>query len=196
MKLNIPSLVNAGVTIAMLLLSGVPRTTVMAETGATWYNCLTREVWTPEKQVWCNRWKTLQNATYLVPDRLTPNAELIPVTLKNGRYQRQDRKFFVELVNEKNWLAFGDLNSDGKQDAAVIFGVALDPDGRAIGTYLTAVLDVDGKPRAIAPIRLGERIMLNGTITIANHSITVPFLTQTEVINRVYAIDEILKERR
>jgi hypothetical protein len=38
--------------------------------------------------------------------------------------------------------------------------------------------------------------MLNGLITIANHSITVPFLTQTEVINRVYAIDEILKERR
>ncbi len=196
MKLDILSLANIGITIATLSISGLQETTVVAQTDATWYNCLTREVWTPEKKAWCDRWKTLQNATYLVPASLKPKAELIPVTLKNGRYQRQDGKFFVELVNEKNWLAFGDLNGDGKQDAAVIFGVALDPNGRAIGTYLTAVLDVDRKPRAIAPIRLGERIMLNGPIAIANNTITVPLLTQTEVLNRVYVIEEILKERR
>jgi hypothetical protein len=196
MKLNVFSLINMGVTIATLSISSLQETAVMAQTGAIWYNCLTREVWTPEKKAWCDRWKTLKNATYLVPASLTPNAELMQVTLKNGRYQRQDGKFFVELVNEKNWLTFGDLNGDGKQDAAVIFGVALDPNGKAIGTYLTAVLDVDGKPRAIAPIRLGGRIMLNGPIEIDNNSVTVPLLTQKEVINRVYVIQEALQERQ
>lgn len=184
-----------GVTIATLLISGVLGTAVMAETGTIWYNCLTREVWTPAKKAWCDRWKRLQNASYIIPTSLNLDAEYIQVTLKNDRYQRQD-SMFVELVNEKNWIAFGDLNGDGKQDAAVILGVALDPAGKAIGTYLTAVMDVDDRVRAIAPIRLGERIMLNGPIAIANNSITVPFLTQKEVINRAYVIHEALKERQ
>ncbi|PSF35162.1 hypothetical protein C7H19_17415 [Aphanothece hegewaldii CCALA 016] len=150
---------------------------------------MTREVFTPEKRAWCNRWKTLQNATYTVPTNFEPNAEYITVTLNNGRYQREDSRFFVELVNEKGWLAFGDLNNDGKEDVAAIFGVSLDPDGKKVATYLTAVLDIDGKAQALTPVRLGERIMLNNSLTINNSRITVPFLTQTEVFERFYVID-------
>lgn len=189
------SLINLGLTITTLISSIFLKPDVMAETGPIWYNCLTREVWTPDKKAWCDRWKTLQNSTYIVPASLDPKAQYIQVTLENGHYQRQDGKFFVELVNEKNWMTFGDLNGDGKQDAAVIFGVALDRNGKAVATYLTAVLDVDNQARPLAPIRLGERIMLNGPITISNDGITVPLLTQKEVINRVYVIHETLKER-
>jgi hypothetical protein len=169
-------------------------TNAIAQMQATWYNCRTREVFTPEKQVWCDRWKTLQNATYIVPASLTPDAKYIKVTLNNGRYQREDQKFIVELVNEKGWMTFGDLNNDGKTDAAVIFGVALDPQGKSIATYLTAVLDVDDKAQVLTPIKLGERIMLNEPISIKNNGITIPFLTQTEVINRIYLLDLTLRE--
>jgi uncharacterized lipoprotein YbaY len=155
-------------------------------TEPTGYNCLTREVFTPEKQAWCDSWKSLQNATYIVPTSLAPNPEYTKVTLNHGRYQRQDGTFIVELVNQNGWVAFGDLNNDGKKDAAVIFGVALDPDGKAVATYLTGVLDVDGKAQALTPVKLGERIILGNAMTIENGQITVPLLTATEVVNRVY----------
>jgi flagellar biosynthesis regulator FlbT len=47
-----------------------------------------------------------------------------------------------------------------------------------------------GEAQALTPVRLGERVMLNGPIAIADQQVTVPLLTQTEVINRSYAIEE------
>lgn len=158
-------------------------------TEPRWYNCRTLEVFTPEKQAWCDQLQKLQNATYTVPTGLEPSADYTTVTLQNGRYQRDDGQFFVELVNEQNWLAFGDINGDGNDDAAAIFGVALDPDGRQLATYLTAVLDVDGTAQALSPIRLGERILLGGPITIDTNRINLPFLTQTELIERAFVIE-------
>jgi hypothetical protein len=192
MPLKIPA-VAVGIAILANIATLGPKG--MAETAPVWYNCLTREVFTPAKRTWCDRWRILQNATYTVPASLEPNPQYIQVTLQNGRYQRPDGKFLVELVNEKGWMTFGDLNRDGKQDAAVILGVALDPNGKAVATYLTVVMDVGGKARSLVPIRLGERIVLNAPLTIRDHSITVPLLTQKEVINRVYIIDETLRER-
>jgi hypothetical protein len=167
----------------------IPGTKAMADTPPIWYDCLTREAFTPEKQTWCKHWQALQNATFVVPSDLGSNPEYKTVTLKNGRYQQADNQFIVELVNQQGWLTFGDFNSNGKTDAAVIFGVALDPDGKTVATYLTAVLDVDGKAQALTPIKLGERIRLNGPIEIGRNQIAVPLLTQTEVINRVYGIN-------
>ncbi|MGV0027181.1 hypothetical protein ACFE35_19480 [Phormidesmis priestleyi ANT.L61.2] len=178
-----------GLSLVMMTVGvGASEHKAMAETEPTWYDCHTREVFTPEKQAWCDRWKTLQNATYIVPTSLSPTPKYTTVTLNNGRYQQKDGRFIVELVNQKGWIAFGDINHDGKQDAAVIFGVALDPNGKAIATYLTAVLDLDGKAQALSPVKLGERIMLSNALTIANKRITVPFLTQTEAFDRAYMI--------
>lgn len=180
-----------------LILAAIPVIiTVVPAASAqpVWYNCLTRERFSPEKQVWCQRWQTLQNAAYRVPTTLDSNPSYQSVMLEAGQYQQADGKFIVELVNQSGWMTFGDLNQDGKTDAAVIFGVALDPDGKAVGTYLTAVLDIDGDAQALTPIRLGERIMLNGPIAIENSRIVIPFLTATEVINRAYAIDQTLRE--
>lgn len=181
--------IGLGLGIAILGSGLVPETKVMAQTEYTWYNCLTREVFTPEKQAWCDRLLKLQNATYKVPKNLNPSPDYTTVTLKNGRYQRKDKRFIVELVNEKGWITFGDINNDGKEDAAVILGVALDPNGKAVGTYLTAVLDIEGEMQVLTPVKLGERIMLNGPIAINNDRITIPFLTATEIINRIYVVD-------
>jgi hypothetical protein len=158
-----------------------------AAAQATWYNCLTREAFTPEKQVWCDRWQAVQNADYIVPTSLTENPAYTTVTLENGRYEQSDGEMLVVLANEQNWLTFGDIDGDGKEDAAVIFGVV--PDGTALATYLTVLLDIDGSAQAVTPIVLGERIMLNGPITIDNARVTVPFLTSTAVLNRSYVVD-------
>jgi len=186
------------ISLVMSLLGSVfaLQPTVLAQSQPTWHNCRTREVFSPEKKAWCDRLNVVQNATYLVPSSLERQTQHINVTLKNGHYQRPEGNLFVELVSERNWLTFGDINSDGKQDAAIILGIALDPKGKAIGTYLTVVMDVDGKAAAIAPIWLGDRIRLNGPITIRKGGITVSFLTMTNVINRTYVIQEGLIERR
>lgn len=129
-----------------------------------------------------------------MPTNLDPNPEYRTVTLSNGRYQQEDEKFIVELVNQQGWVTFGDINNDGKEDAAVIFGVALDPDGKAVATYLTAVLDIDGEAQALSPIKLGERIVLGDALAIDNNRIVVPFLTATELVNRTFTINATLKE--
>lgn len=154
----------------------------------TWYNCRTREVFTPEKRAWCDRWQRLQNSTLAVPPRPGADPALTPVTLENGRYRQDDGSLMVELVNEPGWMAFGDLNGDRKDDAALIVGVALDANNRTVSTYLTAVMDIDGDAEALAPLRLGERILLNGPIAISDNRITIPFLTQTEAFDRHYRV--------
>lgn len=188
-----PETIGLGLIAAFLGSVVILQPKALAETAPVpepiWYNCLSREVFSPEKQTWCQRWQTLQNATYTVPANLDPDPEYISVTLENGRYQQEDGQLIVELVNEKGWIAFGDLNEDGREDAAVIFGVALDPEGRAVATYLTTVLDVEGAAQALFPIKLGERIMLNAPIAITQNRVVIPFLTATEVINRAYGID-------
>jgi uncharacterized lipoprotein YbaY len=181
-----------GLTIALLGHLIIPEAEGMAQsnlTTPTWHNCYSREVFTPEKQAWCDRWLPLQNATLIVPTSLDPDAEFTTVTLENGRYEREDGAFFVELVNEPMWMAFGDIDGDGLDDAAITFGVALDPNGQDLATFLTAVMDVTGEAEALAPVRLGDRILLNGPLAIANNRIMVPFLTQTEAFDRFFVVD-------
>ncbi|MGB5975661.1 MAG: hypothetical protein WBG38_20205, partial [Nodosilinea sp.] len=83
------------------------------------------------------------------------------------------------------WLAFGDLNGDGRDDAAVIFDVN-QGSGTNLVTYATAVMDIDGEAEALRPIALGDRISLNTPTTIENQRINVAQLTQKEVINRSF----------
>jgi uncharacterized lipoprotein YbaY len=161
----------------------------MAETETTWYNCLTREVFTPEKRAWCDRWYTLQEGEFLIPtDTAGAEPEYVSITLENGRYQQADGPLQVLLVNETGWLTFGDVNGDGRDDAGVLFAVV--PDGENPTTYVTTVLDIDGAAQALPPVPLGGRILLNGPISIDNNQLTVPLLTQTAVINRSFVVED------
>lgn len=160
-----------------------------AQAEKTWYNCLTREAFTSEKQAWCDRWRILQEFTYTIPESLEENPAYITVNLENGRYGNTNEKIFVKLVNQAGWIAFGDLNNNNREDAAVILGVSPDPQGEAITTYLSAVLDVNGDAKAVNPVRLGERILLNGAIAIENNRVVIPFLTQTAAFNQSYIIN-------
>ncbi|MFQ4139921.1 YbaY family lipoprotein [Nodosilinea sp. PGN35] len=176
-----------GASLMAATLGGGMGNQAIAQTQPEWHNCLTREVFTPEKQAWCNRWSTLQNGTYIVPLGFGPEPTFETVTLENGEYNRPG-ELVVSLANEPNWLAFGDIDGDGRDDAAVIFGVN-QGGGSNLVTYLAAVMDIDGEAEALRPVALGERILLNGPTTIANQRITVAQLTQTEVINRSFVVD-------
>ena len=91
-------------------------------------------------------------------------------------------------------LGRGDINQDGRQDAAAIVGIV--PDGETVGTYLTVIFDVQGQAQALPPVHLGERILLNGPITVDVGQVMVPQLTQTMVINReFFATAEALTEK-
>ncbi len=181
------ALVGAGLLATSLSSGARAGEQAIAQAQPEWYNCLTREVFTPEKQTWCDRWSTLQNGTYRVPIGFDSEPELVTVTLENGQYERPG-ELMVSLANEPNWMAFGDIDGDGKTDAAVIFGVA-QGGGTNLVTYLTAVMDIDGAAQALGPVALGERILLNGPTTIENQRITVAQLTQTEIINRSFVTD-------
>ncbi|WOD38395.1 YbaY family lipoprotein [Nodosilinea sp. E11] len=181
------ALVGAGLVATALGSSTRTGEMAMAQTQPEWHNCLTFEVYTPAKQAWCARWSTVQNGTYIVPTGLGPEAEAVTVTLENGEYNRPG-ELLVSLANEPHWLAFGDIDGDGNDDAAVIFGVA-EGDGTNLVTYLSAVMDIDGVAKALSPVALGDRIMLNGPITIANQRINLPQLTQTEVNHRSFVAD-------
>ena len=202
MKLNLKTMGNLGAPIlglglatAILGQNMVQPSSAIAQTEPIWrwYNCYTREVFTPEKQAWCDRWQTLQSANYIVPTSLAENAsdaDYTTVTLDNGRYQSPNGDLFVELVNQAGWMTFGDLDGDGQDDAVVIFGVALDPEGEEIATYLSAVLDIDGEAQALTPVRLGERIMLNGPLGITNDQIILlPFMSITQTIDRYFTLE-------
>lgn len=194
MTARISQTIASGLLFTLLSLAGKPAVSQSsAELESIWYNCSTRERFSPQKQIWCDRWRKLQSATLIVPTSLDPDPDYTTVTLANGRYQRSNEQLFVELANERNWLTFGDLNDDGKTDAALIFGVALDPNGRSIGTFLTAVMDIDDTAQAISPVRLGDRILLNGPIAINPNQIVVPFLTQTAAFDRVYQLNRTLR---
>ncbi|MBD2107908.1 YbaY family lipoprotein [Nodosilinea sp. FACHB-13] len=160
----------------------------LAQPQPEWHNCMTREVFTPEKQAWCDRWDTLINGTYTVPLGFGSEPTFETVTLENGEYNRPG-ELLVSMAKEPNWLAFGDINGDGKTDAAVFFGVN-QGGGTNLVTYAAAVMDVDGEAQALRPVAVGERIMLNGPTTIENQRINVSQLTQTEVINRSFVVDD------
>ncbi|WP_081972761.1 YbaY family lipoprotein [Leptolyngbya sp. KIOST-1] len=177
----------AGASLVAATLGSGAGSQAIAQTQPEWHNCLTREVFTPEKQAWCNRWSTLQNGTYIVPLGFGPEPTFETVTLENGQYNRPG-ELVVSLANEPNWLAFGDIDGDGKDDAAVIFGVN-QGGGTNLVTYLAAVMDIDGEAEALRPVALGDRILLNGPTAIENQRINVAQLTQTEVINRSFVVD-------
>lgn len=181
------TLLGAGLAAASLGSGVMAGGQAIAQTQPEWHNCMTREVFTPEKQVWCDRWNTLINGTYTVPLGFGPEPTFETVTLENGEYNRPG-ELVVSMAKEPNWLAFGDINGDGKTDAAVFFGVN-QGGGTNLVTYVAAVMDVDGAAQALRPVALGERIMLNGPTTIDNQRINVSQLTQTEVVNRSFVAD-------
>jgi len=99
------------------------------------------------------RLQTLRNLTYLVP----PTEDLW-LTLKDGEHQGHTP---TGLAYKDLWLeqvAFGDLNDDGRQDAAIILEYAT---VMKVFTSLVVVSDVGGDARNVAGTTLSNRNGMN-----------------------------------
>lgn len=106
----------------------------------------------------------LMNATYSP----SQNESLFDsnTRLKNGshyypnEYGIIDSASYTEL--DDKMVAFGDLNNDSIDDAAVILGT----DGGGTGYFLDliAVYNINGKPKSIASIGLGDRVQVKGIV--------------------------------
>lgn len=102
-----------------------------------------------------------------------------PVQLTDGKYEGEP---FVEggasrptVVFADPFTAFGDLNGDGIEDAAVI--LAENSGGSGVFIYLAAVVDQEGMPVNAATRLLGDRVEIK-SLTIDNGQIVIAMLTQ------------------
>ncbi|MBI4780174.1 MAG: hypothetical protein HY785_02505 [Oscillatoriophycideae cyanobacterium NC_groundwater_1537_Pr4_S-0.65um_50_18] len=144
--------------------------------NSLWYNCLTREVWTPAKRAWCQKVEMLRNATYTIPQNpsyVTP--EMIPVKLTNGRYEDAARQFSLTFATQRGTILFGDLNGDRLEDAVSL--LTLNTGGSGVFTYLVASVNQDGALKPSIPVLLGDRIQFQ-SMAIESGKINVSMVTQ------------------
>lgn len=102
-----------------------------------------------------------------------------PVPLTEGTYTGEP---FVEggasrptVVFADQYVAYGDLNGDGVEDAAVL--LAENSGGSGVFVYLAAVTNQDGTPVNVATQFLGDRVDIKSVI-IEDGEIVVNMITQ------------------
>ncbi|MGA2502782.1 MAG: Gmad2 immunoglobulin-like domain-containing protein [Anaerolineales bacterium] len=108
----------------------------------------------------------LRNATYTTPYFLKT------VKLVNGAYTEGSGATFYS-VQMLDVFAYGDLNGDGKADAAVI--LAENQGGSGVFESVVAVLNQGGAPHQISSVQLGDRELISS----ANISLGVIHLDMT-----------------
>ncbi|MGP1384967.1 MAG: YbaY family lipoprotein [Thainema sp.] len=135
----------------------------------TWYNCLTREVWSPEKQAWCDLLRTMQGLEYTVP-------YYGAVVLNNGFYENTEQRWQVSLINQAGLIDFGDLDGDGTADDAIAL-LLVNSGGSGQFVYLAPVLDVATDPQPLGTVFLGDRVRVNA-VGIDDGQVTLNMVTQ------------------
>jgi hypothetical protein len=106
----------------------------------------------------------LRNGTYVLPE----TGET--VTLADGKYDRATSDEDILHVALVNPIAFGDLNGDGAEDAAIV--LSENTGGTGFFMNVVAVLNQGGAPVQSASRFLDDRAQLNGMV-IAGGRITV-----------------------
>lgn len=131
------------------------------------YNCLTREVWTPEKQAWCDKVKVIDNTEYNIPDYGL-------IKLNNGFYEKDDpesgTRFNVGVLHE--FITFADVNNDGKEEGLSLLW--LNSEGSGVFTYLIIVSDTGEN---LATEFLGDRIKAK-SLSVTQNNISINLITQ------------------
>ena len=92
--------------------------------------------------------------------------------LRNAEYAANFPSFGTlqrDRIGAQDPLAFGDLNGDGTDDAALVLLLV---DGNAGHRYLAAVLNESGVPRHVASIFLGLNIGID-SVAVANRVVTL-----------------------
>ncbi|GAB4468526.1 MAG: hypothetical protein OHK0037_26190 [Elainellaceae cyanobacterium] len=168
----------------------------LAQAGEEWYNCMTREVFTPEKQAWCDRLNIALNASYSVPT-LGDQPQVGVITFENGRFEDPNRRLNAVLSRQQGQVAFGDLDGNGQQDAVMI--MAVNTGGSGIFVYLAPLLNPDGAIESPMLAGLGDRIQVNSVRILEDGLISVNMIIQgpndpqccpTQEVTQFYRVSE------
>ncbi len=136
-------------------------------------------------------WDQLRNAVY--PSEL-PRAKSAP--LRDGVYEEEvapgsATRLKVQLADI---AGFGEIDSDGSVDAAVV--LIGSPGGSGTFIYLVAVLNNGGKPEPVATTLLGDRVAVRA-VQVQDHKVTLrmrvrgpsdPLASLTTEVTRVYSV--------
>lgn len=190
----------AGVGLGVMLLGqgvagALPKAT-LAQTGEAWYNCLTREVFTPEKRDWCDRLNIALNSSYSVPT-LGEQPQVGVINFQNGQFEDPNRRLNAVLSRQQGQVAFGDLDGNGQQDAVMI--MAVNTGGSGIFVYLAPLLNLDGAIESPMLAGLGDRIQVNQVRILDDGLISVNMIIQgpsdpqccpTQEVTQFYRVSE------
>lgn len=146
-----------------------------ATSAQPWYNCRTRELWTPQKQAWCQKAARVKNMTYQLPS-------IGSVQLQNGGYQNQAKGVTVTLVDKPGSIAFVDINNDGNEDAVTILMV-----NGTEAAYLSLVLDVTNNPQNVNSVSLGDRVQVR-SIVVNPGQIQANITKNNQAVTQTYTI--------
>lgn len=118
--------------------------------------------------------KALKNAEYKYQDAASGVAKLTDGVYKERFTEEQgsEREMVIELIPEST--AFGDLDGDGVEDAAVLlmeYG-----GGSGIFISLAAVINDKGTPKHVATVSLGDRTNVK-SVVIKSSKIIVNMVT-------------------
>jgi hypothetical protein len=116
--------------------------------------------------------EALPNAEYLIELASTGKAQLKDGTFEEEAAPGSATKTKIQLGKIQ---AIGDVNGDGLEDALVT--LVVDPGGSGTFTYLALVLNQDGKPKPLAAVLLGDRIVVK-SLALQNGTMDVTILTR------------------
>jgi len=155
----------------------------------------------------CEEWAFFRNecaphgSASLTPDMLQ-NTLYQSEWVKEGVVQLTDGEYrkaimegsATETVVRLADMAFGDLNNDGVEDAAVI--LVTDPGGSGTFFDLAAVLNRDGQPQHVATISLGDRAQVRSlslaegqiSVEMVTHDPNDPMCCPTQLVRNTYAL--------
>jgi hypothetical protein len=140
-----------------------------------WYNCRTREVWSPEKTAWCQKVEKLKNTSYQLPG-LGEGNSAIKIKLENGGYVNNEQKQRIIFVDKSGLITFGNIKNDNNEDAVSLLVVNADPSNSFI--YLTPVINVNQNPQNVGSVFLGDRVQVQ-SIQLKNRQIEVKLIKHT-----------------
>ena len=142
-----------------------------------------------------------------------PNVEYLVELASTGKAQLKDGLFEEEAapgsatktkIQLGKIQAIGDVNGDGWEDAVVT--LVVDPGGSGTFTYLALVLNQEGKPKPLAAVLLGDRIIVK-SLALQNGNVEVTMLTRkpdepmstepTVELKRIYSLqgDQLVESK-
>ena len=134
--------------------------------GLKYVGCA-REGW-PQKTLTMNE---LKNAEYKSSFSVRRRVKLTNGTYKEQIVPNSATELIITLSDK---VAYGDLNRDGKEDAAVI--LITDPGGSGTFRHLAVILNQKGSPNHVASQLLGDRVKIK-SLSVRSGEIAVEMIT-------------------